>query len=245
MAVMLLRQAIHSDQRDAGAAYKPLDFEDSDADALEHGRQQVIAMLADRPEMSAFAVPQEALCQWTVHQFAKRINGARIYWSHLKTYSDSQSDHIPPSAEYPGMIRVNPVAAGTEPHAAFEQLWVCAIFELHNIEAARDFARVNDDARNGKLKEDEYVKAMFALEWRAAQRARKFYVDVFLPHAKKYALPTDPYQWYCSVWGGAEQVLANSYSDRRSYPWSYYSPYFRSIDPNASVLDKVFGAVFR
>jgi len=243
---MLLRKAISLDARDAGVAYNPLNFGNPDDEAIEHGRTQVARMLADRPQMAAFAQPSDRLCEWAAHQFAKRINGGKLYWSHLGT-ADRQypADHVPPSAQCPGMIRVNPIETGTEDGVAFDRLWACAVFELHNIRGAKEFERLRDRAVDGSINEEEYVKSMFCLECRAGQQTRKFYVDVFLPHAQKHQLLTDPNEWECDEWGDPEALLANDYRDRHSYPWSYYGPWFRAVSPRTTTFEKLLNFLSR
>ena len=56
---------------------------------------------------------------------------------------------------------------------------------------------IYEKAALNAVSEEEFVKSMFALEFRAVQRTRKWYVEVFLPHAKKYKIETFPESWFC------------------------------------------------
>ena len=67
-------------------------------------------MLADRPQMTAFISPDDNLYRWAVHHFGRRLNGGKLYWSHLLTAnSQYPADHVVPSVQTPGMIRINPL----------------------------------------------------------------------------------------------------------------------------------------
>ncbi len=88
--------------------------------------------------------------------------------------------------------------------------------------------KLEDDASKDTISEEEYVKGIFVLEWRyAAQRERRFYVEVFLPHAKRYRIPTDSARWYFSDkdWRSAEALFAD-FTDKNQYPWKHYSPQY-------------------
>src|SRR5437763_1691437 len=38
-------------------------------------------------------------------------------------------------------------------------------------------------------------------ERKTAERTRRWYLEIFLPHAKRYRIPTDPEIWYCRMRG--------------------------------------------
>jgi hypothetical protein len=231
-ASRLLRKAILLNDDDAGAAYNPcIVFYSGDA-TLDHGRRQAFAMLADRPQMSAFLSTSDDLWKWAVLKYSARINGGDIDWSPSPTGdSGFRANHTPPVNGDRGIIRVDAVSPEAMDKAvAFEQLWMAAAFELHNIEGARGFVRLAHEASRGELTEEAFVRSIFMLEWGAAERTRRFYVEVYLPHAMKYGLRSDPTLWYCTVWGSKQSVFAR-YSDKRSYPWGPYSRYYRKIAP--------------
>jgi hypothetical protein len=78
------------------------------------------------------------------------------------------------------------------------------------------------------VSEDEFVKSMFTIELNAEQRTRKWYVEMFLPHAKKYRLLTYPENWFCVNWGSAESLFSKC-SDREAYPWVPYARFYAGL----------------
>jgi hypothetical protein len=233
-AIRLLRAAISFNENDAGASYDPFVISAPDATSRQHGQKQLAAMLADRPQMKAFLKLTDDLYEWAVRAFARRINGAEIYWSSeaIPGPNPFLACHLPPTEGRPGRIQINPIGSETIGSAeAFTRLWNCAVFELHNIESAREFIRLDGRAYRSAITEEDFVKGAFVLEWKnAAQRTRRFYVDVFLPHATKYGIPTDPNVWYFGggCWGTADSVF-DRYTDKTEYPWRPYSLYYREL----------------
>ena len=108
----------------------------------------------------------------------------------------------------------------------FEELWAGAAFELHNINYARQFLRLHEEAAEGKLTKEQFVADIWKYEYLAAQRTRAFYVQVFLPWAEKQKLPTDPGLWFAAWWESAADTLAG-FHDKTAYPWR---PYARQYD---------------
>ena len=93
---------------------------------------------------------------------------------------------------------------------------------MHNVNFAREFVRLNDDADRGRLSKEAFVAGILKYELQAAQRTRAFYLNVFLPWAEKKKLPTDPTLWFCDWWDTPESVL-KSFPDRSAYPWRPYA----------------------
>ncbi len=193
-------------------------------------------MLTDRPVMAAYLNPSDELWRWAAAKFAARVDGSEINWDSTRT-SDWRAfaEHEVPWQHRPGRIRVSNVNSWrpglgrpkADP-AAFEKLWLGAAFELHNIENAQGFQQLTLLASRGEITEDDYVQAMFTLEFLAAQRTRRWYVEIFLPHAKRYQLQTDPLNWYCNEWGSADTVFA-LYTDNSGYPSVPYRRYYREL----------------
>lgn len=237
-AQCLLRRAILSDRNDAGATYDPSALWYTEHNALVRGRAQAMAMVSSRPKMGAFADEHSPLVAWAANKFAQPIRvGAftfcAVEWSpEVTSIPGAPSEVVTRTDGNPEVIKVNDIVPGPEvpdADAAFEQLWKWAVFELHNADNALGCAKLERLAINGALAEDAYVEASFSLEWRAVQRTRRWYVEVFLPYAKQRGLRTDPRQWYCGAWGSAHSVLWRSYTDRNAYPWSYYSTVYRAL----------------
>ncbi len=104
----------------------------------------------------------------------------------------------------------------------FEELWAGAVYELHNVNYAREFVRLNDEADRGRVSKEAFVAGILKYELKAAQRTRAFYMNVFLPWATKKKLATDPSLWFCDWWDTPESVL-KSFPDKSAYPWRPYA----------------------
>ena len=173
-AAKLLRTAISLSLDDAGATYDPFAIASQDATSIQFGEKQLAAMLAARPQISAFLNPTDDLYKWAVRAFARRINGGAIYWdsSPITGKNPSPAAHTPPHDGYPGYIRINPIAPESMGATqAFEQLWECESSNCTISKVPCAFMKLEDDASKDTISEEEYVKGIFVLEWRyAAQR---------------------------------------------------------------------------
>ncbi len=231
-AIHLLRKAISLNPDDEGAKYDPLIFHRQPTDDSEHGQTQVKRMLRDRLAMVAYVEQSDDLWKWAAWKFGKKIGERSILWD--RTPPDRRSfsaEHAPPYRDHDGKIRIRdimPAQVFDNQAVAFEKLWRSAIFELHNIDNASDFIELDKNAAHGTISEEEYVRSMFALEVRAMQRTRKWYVEVYLPHAKKYKINTYLEYWYFGNWESATSQF-NQYTDKESYPWTPYSGHYRML----------------
>ena len=224
-----LRAAIASHPDDAGRRYDPWTLPLHDKCALDHGRKQLEQMLRDRPQMKSNLRSSDLLWVWAAAKFGEKIEGAEVEWDASPPRGgQTDADHIPPYGNQPGRIRVRKNDSALGDAAAFEKLWMATVFELHNIENAKEFARIEWQAFDGSITQDQFVKAMYSIERKTAERTRRWYIEVFLPHAKSHKIPTDPERWYCRMWGTADKDLARN-TDKAAYPWVPYSGYFAGL----------------
>lgn len=226
-----LLQAIRLNPDDAGAEYR-VSPEIRLSDKLrQHGLRQVRQMLRDRPIMGEHVDEENFLFTWAVERFAGEDLGVPICWE-PKAPSWGLAEHQSPSDDREACIRVSPVYVSGGKQGAersWEELWSSVIFELHNIAQSKDFAKVNEDARAGRLAREDYVIAKFRIEHAAGQRTRAFYAHAFLPWAKQKKLETDPSNWFVGLWGSWQQVLKR-YPGKSGYPWQPYGHYFDLIE---------------
>jgi len=227
-ATTLLRKAIALNSHDAGANYDPIQFRRESPSA--YGLSQVRQMLNDRPLMAAYTGEEDDLVNWAACRFSARINGGQMKWDASAT-DDPQCDsqmHVPHPGD-PGFIRIRNLSeADTNKTAGFEWLWSHAVFELHNVDNAADFDALYEKARQNKITEDDFVKSMFLLELRAEQRTRKWYVEIYLPYAKKNKLRTQPMFWCFDSWGEPDSLFRNC-TDKTKYPWLPYSSFYNGL----------------
>jgi len=186
-------------------------------------------MLADRPLLRAYLTPADAIWKWTARKYDVRVLGSQVEWDPSVTIAHVSAENESPAMGEPGKIRVNPLPPNYKgDSAAFERLWCSVVFELHNIEFAGRYERIAKEVVNGELSEEQYIGSMVTIEFKAIQQTRRWYVEVFLPHAKKYQLDTNPLIWHCTSWDTAESMVAR-YTDKNSYPWEPYHRYYEEL----------------
>jgi tetratricopeptide (TPR) repeat protein len=231
-AIDFLREAISSNPDDMGAKYDPKLFQRQQPDDAEHGRKQLLKMLADRPLMNRYLDESDDLWSWAAWKYGAKIAGSKVVWDSSPTDDPNcpAQHHIPTHGE-DGTIRIRDLSLDdflNNKTAAFDRLWSGAVFELHNIENAAEFDELYDRAKSGDVTEEEFVKSMFTIELKAGQRTRKWYVELYLPHAKKYGIPTYPENWSCGDWGSPTSLFLR-YTDKEAYPWTPYSRYYAEL----------------
>jgi tetratricopeptide (TPR) repeat protein len=223
-----LKAAIAANAGDDGISYKPLRETPLSAQAIEHGRKQLAAMLQDRPPMAQFGDEAKIFRNWAERKFAGEDFGQPIDWDRSPPLH-SDAEHLAPGEGQNAAILVQAdythgPSAGKP--RSFEELWAGAVYELYNVSNAREFTRLNDEADRGKVSKEQFVAGILKYELLAAQHTRAFYVQVFLPWAEKKKLPTDPALWFCDWWDTPEKAMQH-FSDKSAYPWR---PYARVYD---------------
>lgn len=193
-AISLLNLAIASNAGDEGAGFNPMLFAVRENDSLSYGQKQLENMLRDRPLMKRYLDSSDDVWRWAALKYGEKVLGCDVEWDFGRLITGLTAEHDFPTKGHPGRIRVkkpsfdptiyDAAALNMKSAAAFEELWSCVVFELYNIQSADQFQRLSDQILDDKIDRDKFVKTMFFIETRAAQRTRKWYVDVFLPHAK-------------------------------------------------------------
>ncbi len=223
-----LKAAVALNPGDAGANYRPASDAKLSAESLRHGREQVAAMLRDRPAMARFGEEAGFLRDWAMKKFAGEDFGEPIDWDPSPPLH-SDAEHLAPGDGQNAVILVEArYTTGPKENQprGFEELWAGAVYELHNVCFAREYIRLNAEADEGKVSKEEFVAGILKFELQAAQRTRAFYLRVFLPWAERKKLPTDPSLWFCDWWDSPEDALKN-FANRAAYPWR---PYARQHD---------------
>ncbi len=223
-----LQVAIRLNPDDAGNGYRPSSGAQLTEKALQHGSEQVAAMLRDRPAMAEYKAEAAFLRDWAARKFAGEDLGSPIDWDPSPPLH-SDAEHLAPGdGENAAILVAATYDSGPKQGSprSFEELWAGAIYELHNVNFAREFVRLNDEAAQGKVSKTAFVAGIVKYELRAAQQTRAFYVQVFLPWAEKMKLKTDPALWFCDWWDTPERVL-QSFPNKAAYPWR---PYARTHD---------------
>jgi tetratricopeptide (TPR) repeat protein len=223
-----LKTAIRLNPNDLGANYQPATNKELPPESLKHGEQQVLKMLEDRPAMAQYGRQSAFLRSWAARKFAGEDFGSLIDWDPTPPIH-SDAEHLAPENNLHGCILIEPnYTSGPKQGQprSFEELWAGAVFELHNINNAKQFVRLHEEAAQGKVSRHDFVAAMLKYEVLAAQQTRAFYVQKFLPFAARQKLPTDPALWFSNWWDQPDEALKN-FTDKSSYPWQ---PYAREHD---------------
>ncbi|MCC6123998.1 MAG: tetratricopeptide repeat protein [Pirellulales bacterium] len=223
-----LKSAVELHPGDVGGDYKPTTDKPLPPAALEHGRQQVRKMLADRPAMAEYAAESGFLRDWAARKFAGEDLGSLIDWD-PEPPTDSDAEHTAPGETEHGSIQVHPEYTHGRRVGRprnFEELWAGAVYELHNINNARHFVKLHERAAAGKVSKEAFVGGIVKHEVVAAQQTRAFYLKVFLPFAAKQQLSTQPTLWFAQWWDQPDEAL-KGFTDKSAYPWQ---PYARQYD---------------
>ena len=168
------------------------------------------------------------LRSWAARKFAGEDMGSLIDWDPTPPLH-SDAEHVAPEGKLHGAILIEPqYTDGPKQGQArsFEELWAGAVFELHNINYAKEFVRLRKEAEEGRISKEDYVAGIVKYEMLAAQQTRAFYVQVFLPFAAKKKLPTEPGLWFTLWWVRPDEAL-KQFTDKTAYPWR---PYARDYD---------------
>jgi len=219
-----LKAAVALNPGDAGLHYRPSNGTRLSAQAAAHGQQQVAKMLRDRPAMAEFGDEAKFLRDWAGCKYAGEDFVEQIDWDPSPPLH-SDAEHLAPGGGDNAAILVEAhYTSGPREGKprSFEELWAGAVYELHNVNYAREFVRLNDEADRGRVSKEAFVAGILKYELQAAQRTRAFYMNVFLPWAEKKKLATDPTLWFCDWWDTSESVL-KSFSDKSAYPWRPYA----------------------
>lgn len=198
------------------------------------GERQLEQLLSDRPEMQNTLPQDHAVYHWVVSSFEKERIGSRIYWFADPPSTGEQAEHGPPYEGYPGFIRIS---AGSESSPLDK--WTMLVFEMFNIENTENFALLLNLAREGKIDGDTYARQCVELEFKAAQKTRRFLLESPLPRPDKERDVF--YHWLLSddtdlanherLWESNEAYLIDSnYRHFRAYFDRWIAPYVTSND---------------
>ncbi len=135
--------SIELTENHAGFNYQPLRENPPAQEMLHHGEGQLLAMLRDRPEMATFVKQGDRLWIWAVRKLAGEDVGEPVYWN-PETLKYHPARHSYPAPQSVGWIQISSDSAvrADGDGTAFEHLWACLAFELHNMTFAKDFADV-------------------------------------------------------------------------------------------------------
>ncbi len=221
-AVADLQRAIQLNPKDRAAKFEPWRKNGLSADSLRHGERQLRQMLKDRPAMAQHEKAAAPLRQWAIRKFAGEDLGEEIFWEPTDPpESPSEGCNQPPTDEEPGLITVRKIDNdGPNPgkEMSFDKAWAIVVFELYNITNSRDFDRLERDASVGRVSREQFAVRGAEIESRAAEKARSFYIHVFLPWASREHVDSDPEPWFLGARSDPEAPILHDI-DKAGWYW--------------------------
>jgi hypothetical protein len=207
----------------------------------QHGRKQVVRMLADRPAMAAciardgkkrVLVPADAVWKWVANAYGTRVLGQVVKWESrdLDKLSHYLADHTIPTRNKPGLIRIrsrfSSRPGGKLRDAKFDELWAACVFELINIRNAEGFMKVYHEALAGKVSLDSWVRRNTKLEHGALIELKTFYFKTWKPWAVKNKLRISTAPWRTMVPEDYDKWIAR-YERMKHNPYQYWQKYYK------------------
>ena len=201
-----------------------------------HGNNQVIKMLSDRPAMKSYVnssgkvgsvEPSDSIWQWASKKFAGEDLGELIDWN--SGAPSGAGCHDADNNTYPTpRIRVRSTFKCYKEEARpFDSLWSSAVFELFNIEGAKEFDELYDQAVACKLTKMQYVRNNLAVEYKAKLKQAEFYQKIWLPWIKDKGIvpshywPTkvEPFEVWVKHWADDPEDYWHKYFDEKMQPY--------------------------
>lgn len=200
-----------------------------DAARLEHGRAQARQLFADRFMMGVYrtktgelrkVTENDAIFQWLARKFAGEDTGEIIFWN-SDPPKDFRAGHIDASRYWPGFIQISRFTAPTEGLGermlTFEDLWVCAAFELISLSRVEESKRMEQQVRDKKIDKAGFVEAGAKFEYGSFQATSEYYDKVWRPWAQSVGFESNPASWRQPLPAFVE--WRGRYTDHAGYPW--------------------------
>lgn len=179
---------------------------------LQHGNEQVVKMLSDRPEMAQFTTAngelrkvteEDTIWQWVANNYGQKINGSVVEWD-KRDLSDKPiqylAEHEIPRNGSNGLVRIRTVfkdwKGQNTRNARFDELWAACVFELINMRSARDFMALYACAIEGDVSRKAWIRGNTKLEHKACLEIAAFYREIWVPWSKKTDIKPGPVNEY-------------------------------------------------
>jgi hypothetical protein len=199
-------------------------FEDlTKAPGYSHGVAQLRRVIQDRPQLGRRLNETDPLWIATAYLFGGAKTEIRPVWSSM--FDEAPRNTSIALTRFETLSSPTILVAGKQAGSELspDRVWSGLIFELHNAlmhdDVSRSFAA---KVRDGSITHDEYVLGIAREEYNAVRDARLFYVTVYLPWACERGVSSSPSEWFCARIRTPQEYLA-SLTNRRTYPWAYYS----------------------
>ncbi len=242
-----LETAIRLNPKDKAAKFEAWAKVPLSAGALRHGERQLRQMLKDRAAMGEHGELADPLYQWAIRKFAGEDLGEEVFWNAAEQVPRFNGCNHPPTDNEPGWINVRETddqGLDVGKKLSFDKAWCVAVFELYNIASAKDFDQLDRQASSREISKEQFAGKATEIESRAAEKARSFYIHVFLPWAKRHHLPTDPKSWFLGGRSDPEMPILHDIDKTGTY-WQEHERAYenlvelaKTVKANAKVLPK-------
>jgi hypothetical protein len=177
------------------------------------GERQLEQLMSDRPDMQGVLAPDHAVYRWLVSSFEKERTGSRIYWVADQPSTGERAEHAPSYRGYPAYICIT-AGLDTSPR----DKWTMLVFEMFNIENSESMRLLNDLGHAGKIDSDTFARKCVELEFKAAEKARKFLRENPLPNPDEtkdllyhwIVSEETPFHDHEKLWDSEENYLKDS-----------------------------------
>jgi tetratricopeptide (TPR) repeat protein/protein involved in polysaccharide export with SLBB domain len=226
-----IETAIRLNPKDQAAKFEAWPKTPLSAEALRHGERQVRQMLKDREAMGEHGELADPLYEWAIRKFAGEDLGEEVFWNAADQAPRFNGCNHPPTDNEPGWINVREIddqELEIGKKLSFEKAWVVAVFELYNIASAKDFDQLERQASSGEISKDQFAAKRTEIESRAAEKARSFYIHVFLPWAKRHHVATNSQSWFLGTRCDPEAPLLGDIDKTDAY-WQGHERAYESL----------------
>lgn len=199
------------------------------------GERQLEQLMSDRPDMQGVVPPDHAVYRWLVKSFEKERTGSRIYWVADQPSTGERAEHAPSYRGHPAYICIT---AGLD--ASPRDKWTMLVFEMFNIENAESMRLLNELGLAGTIDGDTFARKCVELEFKAAEKARKFFRENPLPNPDEtkdllyhwIVSEETPFHDHEKLWDSEENYLKDSnYRHFKKHYDELIAPY---VSPGAS-----------
>jgi tetratricopeptide (TPR) repeat protein len=226
-----LETAIRLNPKDQAAKFEAWPKTPLSAESLRHGERQVRQMLKDRKVMEDHGKLAEPLYQWAIRKFAGEDLGEEIFWNAADPIPRFNGCNNAPMGEKLGWIMVRETddeGPDVGKKLSFEKAWSVAVFELYNIANAKEVDRLYLQGSSGEISKEQFAGKRTEIESRAAEKARSFYIHVFIPWAKQHRIPSDPQSWFLGTRCDPEAPILGHIDKTDTY-WQEHERAYESL----------------
>lgn len=198
------------------------------SDDLIFGMSQTDKMMQDREPMRLLVQKGDRIYDWVSRQFAGEACGKRVSWNadeNLGKPASYKSDHCYPSKDEKAFIRIR---SGRDKDNVYDEhlLWECCIFQLHSLRNFKSYDQNYNEACNGKLTKDQWIRKNTENEFNTNKATKDFFYRNWAPHLKSKGIDPQEHLWEVDWTPATYEEWIGAYCDPDGYPWDFWGTYF-------------------